>query len=169
VIRVVRLGAGEENAFPSSSDEMGAFSPDGLSIAHPSIRRENNSDVYQLWIQSLDQPESNLLLESAREIADVVWSSNGRWIAFEAWHDRVKITGDVKLVLFNMETREMQDIPCCDTYGFMDLQWNPTGDQLLVRLTEAYPSSDTRIMIYNVETGKSEVVVENGTNARWIP
>lgn len=169
LVRVVRLGTGEENTLPSSSDEMGAFSPDGLSIAYPGIGDEDNNDVYQLWLQSLDKAESTLLLETSREIANVVWSPNGRWIAFEAWHDRVKITGDVKLVVFDMEAREMQEISCCDTFGFMDLQWNPTGDRLLVRLTEAYPSSATQIMIYNVETGKSELVAENGVNARWLP
>jgi serine/threonine-protein kinase len=80
-IWVKRLDAGPLTrlTFEGSNNYRPAWAPDGRSIAFIS----NRSGEYQAWIKRADgSAAAQLLLEDERQIDEVVWSRDGRWLVY---------------------------------------------------------------------------------------
>jgi len=120
-----------------------AFSPDGQMIVCTRPRcYQCGSEVWQI---ALGQGEPQLLFkeEPAFRIEDVLWSPDGRYIAFTRWRESATPsfgTGELWVMEVEGGAKRLLSAVTTGHYGLWDVTWSPDGKEIAFVLGEDAPS-----------------------------
>ncbi len=170
-IRVLPLSGGEGIAIPCRFGESGVFSPGSDGLVYVDIRPVGGQYFPYLWRADFaGEVGLSPVFDEAQEDSSPAWSPDGQWIAFSRRRlDRQEgITAQG--VLYNLETGELREITHDPDYNNTRFWWDPTGQQLLVQRfyldgNLAHPE----LWIYDVDTERLSLLVENALDGQWLP
>lgn len=105
-----------------------AFSPDGGTLAFEAWvgEQSGNGDNTHLFLVNRDGTGMRRIAEDAYSPRDVVWSPDGRWLAFHDY-DPVALTTDIYVT--DAEGRQRRQVTTGGMGGSL-LQWSPQSDRL---------------------------------------
>lgn len=170
-IRVLPLGGGEGVAIPNRFGETGVFSPGGDGMVYVDIRPVGGQYFPYLWRADLaGEVGLSPLFDEAQEDIAPAWSPDGRWIAFS--RRRLDRQGGMTAqgMLYNLETGELCEITHDPNYNNTRFWWDPSGYLLLVqRFSLDGNLAHPELWIYDVDTDRLSLVVENAIDGRWLP
>ncbi len=150
-------------------NDTGSFSPDGNSLVFTKKISNNGQIGLQLWVATLDKLPSfaPLLNENAAfQDNEPSWSPENQWIAF------LRSTPDQlhkdQVMLYQPDTHQLTPLTGQDNYG--GLAWDRSGQHLIVQRFLTNGSFTSEIWVYDITANRTgHMLVENGTNGRWVP
>ena len=142
-----------------------SFSPDGQAIVYA------KSDCYQcgseVWRISVGQQDGKQLLlqDSALRIEDVLWSPDGRYIAFTQWHETAErhefVTGELWVMNPQGEARHLLSPVTTGHYKRFTPVWSPDSQGIAFILGEEPQSgrqaNELSFNVYIVDISTREV------------
>jgi Tol biopolymer transport system component len=134
-------------------------------------------DMTDVYVAAFD-PETGRLIDQPTRISqsffgsneDVVWSRDGRYLAYLSKRDPMGRVGTNVIVTRSMDTGEQREL----TPGIGPIywpRWSPDGRSILVA---NYESGDKGLFLVDVQTGKAEPAIRYGPDeyhlrAYWRP
>jgi len=141
-----------------------AFSPDGQMIVYAKpVCYQCGSEVWQI---ALRQGEPQLLFKEgpAFRIEDVLWSPDGRYIAFTRWRESATPsfgTGELWVMEVEGGAKRLLSTVTTGHYGLWDAAWSPDGKGIAFVLGEDAPSgtqmSDWSGNVYVVDVASGTI------------
>ncbi len=155
-----------------------AWSPDSQKFAvaintAPLVPASDLSYAYEIFVIGRDgQSLLTSKLSSSFEtvsISKLVWSPDGRYLAFWYTNDSHRIWTDQKLAVLDTQTQSITDY-CIDSgnqnYDYLTF-WSPTSDQLAV--SYILPGDDDpSTLVFDIQTGEGTIVKKGFEPVGWL-
>lgn len=128
------MDTGIRQADYSSQEILSAsLSPDGKAVVY--TRRDNYQDDSEVWRVNLDGSERRLLAEIPRfRVEDVLWSPDGRYIAFTQWQESTEFrdfaVGELWLMEANGDNKHLLSPIVTGYFKRFGPVWSPNGQQI---------------------------------------
>jgi Tol biopolymer transport system component len=169
-IRVLDLQTGEETLLPTESGEVGGWSPDGTQMLF--TRYEPVDQGYYAFIYRADfnkDEESTFLPggQSDSAYGTPAWSPDGARIAFSLRTSDKSPARSIWIVQPDFLGGPMIGGEPDFTYGFY--RWNPWSTALVFQRTRLGGQPNSEIAVYQLDTGKIQVLSEGGSWPYWLP
>lgn len=169
-VRVLELASGQETILPTTTGQFGGWSPDGSQMFYTAIEDGGQGPRSVVKLANFTSGEVTTLLSSG--VFDAfynvpAWAPDGRYIALGLRPEDGKTAASIWIVTLTMLGGPMIPGQADATDGFYS--WDPSGTRLVFQRTPLKGQYQPDILLYDMNTGLVQPLVENASWPQWIP
>jgi Tol biopolymer transport system component len=170
-IQVLDLTTGDNFLLPTTSEEMGGWSPDGQSLIFTNSIPSALEPEVGIFIANLEEQTVERALESESEgtsFSSPRYTTDGEWIAVTL--RPVNVTSTKALWVLNLNGKNITLIANDPATTYSSYHWSPSGNQLVYQsLNFGNPTRRSEIWLWNWGQDESQRIIENGARPVWLP
>jgi Tol biopolymer transport system component len=165
---------------PSQYGTTGDLSPSGDELIFPDVVQRSRTFTAYLRIVELSGDDARIDEFTSRQQPHddsfVEWHPSGEYVTILRRYMDERITPGHQIYDVDVETGEASPLVVDERYNHSALQWNPSGDALLMQRfpmlnADGSPSTNGQPQIWVLDTSTDTLIeiAENAFLPRWIP
>jgi TolB protein len=170
-IRVVEIATYEEMVLPTRMGLVGTFAPDGQQMLFNDVSVSENLVNSILYLADFNTRAVSEPFAADAPWSDYgvpAWSPNGEWLAVSL-RDQTNTPGK-QLWLMRPDGSEARAITRDPGFTHGGYRWDPWSRRLVIQqVALGTPFPKPELVVWNLDTGQSQVVAVDATLAEWQP